>query len=75
MKKTNEEDGKQKVSVYGTSFSVTSTSNSEPLSDYHRGFIDGMSEHAYWKDGVQYVGNMNKILDEVIDKYISALER
>lgn len=36
-------------------------------SSYHRGFIDALVCFAYWKDGVQYVGNCGQTLKGVIE--------
>lgn len=42
----------------------------EPLTQYERGFIDGLREYAHWKDGVQYVGTAGTTLDEAIDRFL-----
>lgn len=35
------------------------------INNYFDGFLDGLREFAWWKDGVQYVGTNKKTLKEV----------
>lgn len=35
---------------------------------YKRGFIDGMTTFAHWKDGTQYVGTCGKTLKKAIEE-------
>jgi len=41
------------------------------LTLYQKGWIDGVSAFAHWKDGTQYVGNGNKTLADVINQFIA----
>lgn len=36
--------------------------------EYKRGFIDGLTEYAWWKDGVQYVGSCGTTLEQAIER-------
>lgn len=36
--------------------------------EYRRGFIDGLKEYAWWKDGVQYVGSCGTTLEQAIER-------
>jgi len=38
--------------------------------DYKRGFIDGMREFAWWKDGVEYVGTCGVTLEKAIECFL-----
>ena len=40
------------------------------LTDYQRGYIDGLRAYAYWKDGNQYVGKSGRSLDDAIMGFI-----
>lgn len=40
------------------------------LSEYQRGYIDGLKAFAYWKHGIQYVGTCSKTLDEAVQEFI-----
>lgn len=35
---------------------------------YKQGFIDGMTAHAHWRDGVQYVGTTGTTLAKAVDQ-------
>ena len=35
---------------------------------YTKGFIDGLTAYAWWKDGTQYVGSCGNTLKEAIEK-------
>lgn len=35
---------------------------------YKKGFIDGLTAFAHWKDGIEYVGTGGKTLKEVVEK-------
>jgi hypothetical protein len=37
---------------------------------YLRGFCDGLNEYAYWKDGVQYVGNCGITLQKATEQAV-----
>ena len=37
-----------------------------PISDYWRGFEDGIRRFAWWKDGTEYVGTCGKTLKQAI---------
>ena len=43
-------------------------SERDELNTYYDGVKEGLWRHAYWKDGVQYVGNMGTTLKEAYDK-------
>lgn len=36
--------------------------------EYRRGFIAGLREYAWWKDGVQYVGSCGTTLKDAISR-------
>ncbi len=38
------------------------------VSEYLRGYIDGLTAYAWWKDGIQYVGTTGRTLSEAIAK-------
>lgn len=40
----------------------------EEIVAYHLGVQEGLWRHAWWKDGVQYVGNMGTTFVEACDK-------
>lgn len=44
------------------------TASKEEIIAYHEGIKEGLWRHAYWKDGVQYVGNMGTTLEEAYQK-------
>ena len=40
----------------------------EEIHIYYDGVKEGLWRHAWWKDGVQYVGNMGTTLKEAVAK-------
>jgi hypothetical protein len=38
------------------------------INAYYDGIIQGLWRHAFWKDGIQYVGNMNTKYTDAIAK-------
>ena len=42
------------------------------LTDYERGWIEGVYEFAHMRDGVLYVGTMGRTLDQVIRHFLAA---
>jgi len=40
------------------------------LTEYQRGYIDGMTEYAWWKDGRQEVGTTGTTLKSAIDRFL-----
>ena len=40
------------------------------ISDYERGYIAGLTDYAWWKDGTQYVGSCGKTLNEAVDAFL-----
>lgn len=42
--------------------------NREEIHIYYDGLKEGLWRHAWWKDGVQYVGNMGTTLEEAVAK-------
>lgn len=43
-------------------------SEKEEIRAYYDGVLEGLWKYAYWKDGVQYVGNMGTTLKEATEK-------
>lgn len=43
-------------------------SEKDEINTYYDGVLEGLWKYAYWKDGVQYVGNMNTTLKEAAEK-------
>lgn len=43
-------------------------SEKDEIRTYYDGVKEGLWKYAYWKDGVQYVGNMGTTLKEAIAK-------
>lgn len=42
--------------------------NKEEIKAYYDGVREGLWRHAWWKDGIQYVGNMGTTLKEAVAK-------
>jgi len=40
----------------------------EEIHTYYDGVKEGLWKYAYWKDGIQYVGNMGTTLKEALAK-------
>lgn len=45
--------------------------NEIELSDYERGYIDGLVQYAWMKDGVYYVGTTGRILGDAVDSFLT----
>lgn len=45
------------------------------LKAYYEGMKEGLWRHAWWKDGVQYVGNMNTTLKEACAKVDAEMKK
>lgn len=41
------------------------------MSDYDRGYCDGLSAFAHWKDGVQYVGTCGTTLHDALLGFVN----
>lgn len=41
------------------------------LTDYQRGYIEGLTEYAHWKHGVRYVGTCGKTLQQAVNKFLT----
>lgn len=40
------------------------------LTTYDRGFVDGMWQYAWWKDGVAYVGSTGTTYAQAVDRFL-----
>lgn len=40
------------------------------LDEYERGYIEGLTAYAWWKDGVQYVGTCGTTLQAAINDFL-----
>ena len=47
-----------------------STQVKRELTEYQKGYIDGLQAFAHWKDGAQYVGTNGKTLNNAIEQFL-----
>ena len=47
-----------------------SSGEREALTDYERGFVDGLWAYAWWKDGVSYVGSTGTTYAQAVDRFL-----
>ncbi len=45
--------------------------NYDALTDYERGYLDGVSAYAWWTNGVSYVGKPGRTLADVIERFLT----
>lgn len=43
----------------------------EPLDEYERGYVDGLYQYAWHKDGVLYVGTTGRTLGAAVDQFLT----
>lgn len=41
------------------------------LSEFQRGYLDGLSAYAWWKDGTEYVGTTGRTLNQAIVSFLA----
>lgn len=42
----------------------------EALTDYDRGYVDGLWAYSWWKDGVVYVGTTGTTYATAVDRFL-----
>ena len=47
------------------------TIDRDKLTDYQRGYIDGLTAYAWWKDGTQWVGTCGQTLEAAVDLFLN----
>jgi len=47
----------------------------DDLSDYDRGYVDGLRAYAWWRDGTEYVGTCGTTLKNAIEYFVRARKK
>lgn len=52
--------------------SIPAACTAVELTEYDRGYLDGLARYAYWEDGVQYVGRSPGVrIDKAVEDYLA----
>jgi len=43
------------------------------LTEYGKGYVDGMWAYAWWKDGTAYVGTTGRTYAQAVDEYLRVI--